>query len=388
MTAANVTPAMIMALQAAAADLVAAYGAQPATAPTAAPVSPSPAAPGLLSGNPFTAATLYVDPDNSGVTPTMINNYGTAAPANYCYGSASSPYPGQAAAQKALRTLVAVPQPTWLTTSSDPAMKVPALISGAKHTSTLPCLLTYYIPDRDNGGAQSGGAPSLAIYLSWINSIVAARATIDPAYPCVIILEPDAVNLAASLSPADAAVRFACLTYASQTLSAAGFIVYIDAGSSYWAGDFGGPGEAVLLQKAGIQYARGFATNTSNFALTEDEVTFGNGIIAALAALGHPNAHQVIDTSRNGFGPARGIPSPQYNPPGRAAGDLPTSQVSGHHNADSARQDAFLWIKTPLYTDFGIRGPASGPYPDYAIDMLNRTPWFGAFDPSVPVVTN
>ena len=55
-----------------------------------------------------------------------------------------------------------------------------------------------------------------------------------------------------------------------------------------------------ILTQAGVQYARGFALNSTHYASTADEVTRGASIAKALAARGIADKHFVVSTSSNG----------------------------------------------------------------------------------------
>jgi endoglucanase len=80
--------------------------------------------------------------------------------------------------------------------------------------------------------------------------------------------------------------------------------------------------------------------------------------------------HYVIDTSRNGLGPATGE---EYwcNPPGRALGQRPTT------NTTSSLADAYLWVKLPGESDGTCKGgPRSGTWwPEYALGLAERASW-------------
>jgi endoglucanase len=90
---------------------------------------------------------------------------------------------------------------------------------------------------------------------------------------------------------------------------------------------------ASRLAQAGIADAQGFALNVSNFRAQAGLVTYGQQLAAAIGV-----AHIVVDTSRNGLGPA---PDGQWcNPPGRALGARPGTP-------SDYRLDRNLWIKRP-----------------------------------------
>jgi cellulase/cellobiase CelA1 len=67
----------------------------------------------------------------------------------------------------------------------------------------------------------------------------------------------------------------------------------------------------------------------------------------------------VIDTSRNGLGPATGIDEPWCNPPGRALGASPSAATA------DALVDAYLWIKDPRPTV-----PATAAHHRYVVARL------------------
>jgi endoglucanase len=77
----------------------------------------------------------------------------------------------------------------------------------------------------------------------------------------------------------------------------------------------------------------------------------------------------VIDTSRNGRGPA--ADGDWCNPLGRALGARPTAATGVW------RQDASLWVKHPGESDGPCHGgPAAGQWwPDYALGLAQRAAW-------------
>ena len=77
-------------------------------------------------------------------------------------------------------------------------------------------------------------------------------------------------------------------------------------------------------------------------------------------------SHYVIDTSRNGAGPAPTTALNRCNPSSRALGVAPTTATAGAH------ADAYLWIKRPGESDGTCdRGdpPAGHFITQYAIDL-------------------
>ncbi len=142
-------------------------------------------------------------------------------------------------------------------------------------------------------------------------------------------------------------------------LDRAGVTVYLDAGNATW---HSAAETATRLRAAGVDRARGFALNVSNFDETADERGYGAAVSAALGG----TSHFVIDTSRNGLGPAPG--NIWCNPPGRALGVRPTGDTGDPF------VDAYLWIKIPGESDGTCNGgPTAGQWwLDYALGLASR----------------
>ena len=157
--------------------------------------------------------------------------------------------------------------------------------------------------------------------------------------------------------------RFDLIRYAVDTLTRnPAAAVYIDAGHLRWHS----PEEmAARLNQAGVDNARGFSLNIANFFTTEEEIGYGEAISGLTNG-----SHYVIDTSRNGAGPAPDSPLDWCNPSGRALGVPPTTATAGAH------ADAYLWIKRPGESDGSCdRGdpPAGNFVNQYAIDLARNT---------------
>src|SRR5690606_846198 len=101
-----------------------------------------------------------------------------------------------------------------------------------------------------------------------------------------------------------------------QLESLPGVAVYLDAGHSRWV-----PAEemARYLEAAGVAQARGFALNTSNFRPDAELIAYGNRVAELIGG----DVHYIIDSSRNGNGPAAN--DEWCNPPGRALGRRPAA---------------------------------------------------------------
>lgn len=197
-------------------------------------------------------------------------------------------------------------------------------------------LVLYGIPGRDCTGHSAGGFPA-DVYDDWINEIAAGVSGSRVA----IVLEPDAL-LQLDRCPELQGDRRGLLRHASQTLTAAGATVYIDAGSSY---SVPAAEMAIRLLDAGVLEVRGFATNVSNHKWTRDVRAYADELSRLLGG-----KRYVIDTSRNG----NGDNGEWCNARGRAIGAVPGAVEYG-------TQDANLWIKTIGSSD-GLcnGGPAAG----------------------------
>jgi endoglucanase len=228
----------------------------------------------------------------------------------------------------------------------------------------LPVFVLYDVPNRDCGQYSKGGAASGESYKRWIDGVRRGIGT----RRAVAVLEPDALGLLDKcLSPQDQRARLELIRYAVHELeSTPGAAVYIDAGHEAWLP----PDEiAKRLRLAGIDEASGFALNTSNYRATEALIAYGTAVSALVGG-----KHFIIDTGRNGNGPAEGNPGDESawcNPSGRALGIRPTT------NTGNPLVDAFFWVKPPGESDGTCnKGPRAGVFwPDYAMGLAKRAKW-------------
>ncbi|MDR3665111.1 MAG: glycoside hydrolase family 6 protein [Mycobacterium sp.] len=288
--------------------------------------------------NPLLGQTFYVDPSSAAMRAAQ---------------SAPSPE---------LVTVANTPQAYWLD-QAFPASTVTGTVAryagAAQAAGAMPIFALYAIPHRDCGSFAAGGFSTADGYRGWIDGIAAGLG----ASPAVVIVEPDALDMADCLSADQRQERFDLIRYAVDTLTKdPGAAVYIDGGHSRWlsAGEI-----AARLNQVGIDHARGFSLNTSNFYSTDEEIGYGEAISGLTNG-----AHYVIDTSRNGAGPAPESSLNWCNPSGRALGTPPTTATAGEH------ADAYLWIKRPGESDGSCdRGePSAGHFStQYAIDLARAT---------------
>ncbi|GAB2599170.1 glucanase [Paractinoplanes abujensis] len=260
-----------------------------------------------------------------------------------------------------LRRIADQPTSVWFTDGAPGYVeRARRLVAAAAAARRTPVLTLYNIPHRDCSGHSAGGAASAAAYRGWVNALAGALR----GHRTIVVLEPDAVAQAVRgcLSAAHAAERYGLLRHAVAALrkTAPGARVYVDGGNPTWipAAQLG-----PALRSAGVGTAAGFALNVANFETTADNVAYGNAVSRSLGG-----KHFVVDTSRNGNGPAqRGAGDRHWcNPPGRRLGPAPTLRT-GH-----ALVDAYLWVKRPGESD-GACGPGQPPagqwFPAYALAL-------------------
>lgn len=314
-----------------------------AQAPTPHPAATAPAPSRITetipagSDNPLSGKYFYVDPTTSAVV---------AAERTQLLGSE-------------LLTIAGTPQVRWIDNEvpiDRVAADVNTYVRAAESVNRMPMLALYAIPHRDCGGFSASGFATGDEYRSWISNVAEGLGSSQ----VLVVLEPDALTAADCLPPDQQQERMDLLRYTVETLTrSANVMLYIDAGHSRWLT----PEElARRLIDVGVDRARGFSLNTSNFFTTAEEIAYGEEVSALTNG-----AYYVIDTSRNGAGPAPDAPLNWCNPPGRAIGAAPTVDTDGPH------ADAYLWIKHPGESDGECdRGePKSGLFfTQYAIDLV------------------
>ena len=290
---------------------------------------------------PFAGRRFYVDPN--GPARRQAELWRASRPAD--------------AAQ--MDKIAAQPDALWLGGwNQDVAAATRARVDAAQAAGSIPVLVAYNIPQRDCGLYSAGGASSADAYRTWIRDVAAGIGT----RAAVVVLEPDAIAGIDCLSSADAQRRTGLLRDAVGVLTALpAASVYLDAGHARWqpASEI-----ATRLRSAGVADAQGFFLNVSAFVTNSENAAYGAQVAALV-----DGKHFVIDTSRNGLGPA---PDGDWcNPPGRALGARP-GWATG-----VSRQDANLWIKRPGESDGPCHGgPAAGQWwPEYALGLAQRAAW-------------
>ncbi len=306
--------------------------------------APPGSAGGAAGAGPLTGRSLYVDP--TGAAADQVRAWERA---------------GRTADAAIIRRIADRPVATWFADAA-PGYQARArkLVADAGRARKLPVLTLYHIPGRDCAGQSAGGAAGGPAYRAWVSSLAAVLR----GHRAVVVLEPDAVAHAVQgcLGAGATAERYALLGHAVDVLRAnPGTVVYLDAGNPTWIRE---PARmAAALRRAGVERAHGFALNVANFETTADNVAYGTALSRLLGG-----AHFVVDTSRNGNGPAAIGAGDRHwcNPPGRRLGDAPTTRTG------NPLVDAYLWVKRPGESD-GACSPGAPPagrwWPEYALGL-------------------
>jgi endoglucanase len=180
--------------------------------------------------------------------------------------------------------------------------------------------------------------------------------------------------------------------------------VYVDMGSEDWALGNVAP-VAKFLKLSGVAYARGFSLNVSHKNYLDREILFAKKVSRALAKMGLPGKHAVLDTSDNGQPFAgkelnpHGSHQHDYTPPGEinpcrtkdqkslctALGVPPTTDVDNPRwglsptvARTAARYvDAYLWVSRPWLPDQGTGGTKFSPaFADLLLKTWDYSPYF------------
>jgi len=237
------------------------------------------------------------------------------------------------------------------------ARRVRVLVTAAAARRQIPVLVIYAIPHRDCGGPSGGGQPSARAYRAWVDQVAAGLGQ----HRAVVVLEPDSLAQEGCLAPALRTQRLGLLRHAVTALARdRAALVYLDGGNSRWQPV---AAMAARIAQVGVTRVRGFAIDVAGFGALDGEIAYGRDISARLGRVPF-----VVDTSRDGRGPATGATS-WCNPRGRGLGRTPTTSPG------TPPVDALLWVKTPGVSDGTCRPgePRAGTYwAAYADGLVRR----------------
>jgi endoglucanase len=216
-----------------------------------------------------------------------------------------APYEKASGTDKDLLGYIALaPKAKWFGSwipDSQIAQKVDDYIVNAQHgdPQALVQMTIFRVnPWEHNACTRLPTKAERASYRQWIDSFAQAVGSTYTA----IVLQPDAPF--ALCAPHGSLVPSNLVSYAAKKLSAQpNTSVYIEAGAADWphAGSQGGVDAAVkILVRGGIQYAHGFALNSTHYDSTTAEVARAAAIAQELDGLGYPDRKAVINTSTNG----------------------------------------------------------------------------------------
>lgn len=288
--------------------------------------------------NPLANLSFYVDPNSP--AKQQVQEWKDARPED----------------ADLVRLIAREPQAKWFGDWNDqPKKEVQAYVDAAEAVGTVSLLVLYNIPFRDCGSYSAGGAENAAAYRNFVDRVVAGIGD----RKVVVIVEPDALAAVSCLTQQQKTKRFELVQYAVHELKTKTLaVVYIDAGNANW---ISASSMAKRLKRASISQADGFALNVSNFYTTKRSRLYGEALSALVE-----HKHFVIDTGRNGQGPAHDYA--WCNPPGRGLGRAPTTDLA------HSLVDALLWVKPPGESDGECNGgPAAGEWwADYALELAEN----------------
>jgi len=242
----------------------------------------------------------------------------------------------------------------WLTPEKMPTI-IGQYIAEAEEAGTTLVFVAYAIPNRDCGGHSAGGL-DYDEYEAWAQAL----ADTLEGTRAVMIVEPDSLAMLFSEKCAgEEARRLPLIQEAVESFNAAGLTSYLDAGNNNWIPEHR---MSEMLVKAGVENARGFFTNVSNFYRVDEEREYAEALSAMIGG-----KRFVIDVSRNG----NGWKGDWCNPTGAALGQAPVVTTS-----ESTNLDALLWVKHPGVSDGACNGgPKAGQWwEEQALDLVDNRP--------------
>lgn len=134
-------------------------------------------------------------------------------------------------------------------------------------------------------------------YKAWMRNVAAGIGSA----PALVVMQPD---MPFFWCAPDRGAKARLLTYATRILSELPRTeVYLDAGAADWCkqGTAQQPAHcATLLTKVGIQYARGFALDSTHYTGPVENIRHGSAIAEELARRGFGDRKFIIDTAKSG----------------------------------------------------------------------------------------
>ncbi|WP_158647818.1 glycoside hydrolase family 6 protein [Nocardioides houyundeii] len=134
-------------------------------------------------------------------------------------------------------------------------------------------------------------------YRTWIKNLAAGIGST----PTLVVMQPDGPFLWCVPRPRATARQ---LRFATRTLAALpNTSVYIDAGAADWCENGKGNDPercAEILERTGIEFARGFALDSTHYTGPAENIRHGAEIAAVLRRHGYGRKHFIVDTAKSG----------------------------------------------------------------------------------------
>jgi hypothetical protein len=136
-----------------------------------------------------------------------------------------------------------------------------------------------------------------ASYRTWVTNLAAGIGST----PTLVVMQPDGPFLWCA---PDIKATAGLLRFATKKLSALPRTsVYIDAGAADWCENGRGNDPercASLLERTGVQFARGFALDSTHYTGPSDNIRHGTAIARILERDGYGTKHFIVDTAKSG----------------------------------------------------------------------------------------
>jgi hypothetical protein len=212
-----------------------------------------------------------------------------------------APYVNATGTRKALLAKITLrPRAKWFGAWVSPGQigdKVRGYIANAQagDPDALVQMADFHLKPWEHDACRSlPSAAQQATYKRWTDAFAAALGDAHVA----VVVQPDgpfALCAPGGSKVYSKLIRYSVRKYAAHPNTS----VYIDAGASDWLRDDAARAARILVP-AGVEYARGFAFNSTHYVSTARDVRFAATVSRELARRGIPGKRAVINTSSNG----------------------------------------------------------------------------------------
>jgi len=285
-------------------------------------------------------------------------------------------HPHNAADREYFAKVVNTPRAVWFggwdTSPRQAAASYVSSVQNGNPNVLVPLAIFRLEPYEDGVYNHLPSAGEIAEYHEWIREFAAGLGDARVA----LILQPDAPFALFQYEHWHKPVFFDMLDWSTKIFSALlHTTVYIECGASDWISP---EHAAFLLERSGIQHARGIALDTTHYQSDEEQYQFGMKVIAELAKKGIHDKHMIINRGSNGRPFSR-----SQSAASRAAFAAETVCATPHSTIcktfggppeilKSGPVDAYLWTT--------LACKAGRPY-EYQLDLIKNSPFANVLPP-------